>query len=288
MDEIKTHMPSLHDYAKVLQGIWERNHVTNNGPVSIELEERLKKYLYVAHLQFVTNGTVASQLAIRALNLTGEIITTPYSYVATTSSILWENCTPVFADIDPKTLCIDPEKISSKITDKTSAILATHVYGTPYDVSEIATIANPNGLKVIYDGAHAFGVKVKGKSIFDYGTISTVSFHATKIFHTVVGGAVITKDAELSENVFLSKTFGHRMNDHYMAGINGKNSELHAAIGLCNLNTINFIIQQRKLVFGQYCKLLAHLPLRTLQISTETEHNYAYFPVVGNVNKPWI
>jgi dTDP-4-amino-4,6-dideoxygalactose transaminase len=270
----------LHEYAQYLQKIWDRNQVTNNGPVSLELERRLTEYLQIQHLQYVTNGTVALQLAIRSLNLTGEIITTPYSYVATTNSIIWENCTPVFVDIDPETLCIDTQKIKSKINERTSAILATHVYGIPCDVAGIDVLANDHNLKTIYDGAHAFGVKVKGKSIFEYGTISTVSFHATKIFHTIEGGAVITKDPELSEKIFLSKTFGHRMNDYHMAGINGKNSELHAAIGLCNLNIIDYIIQERKAIFDRYCALLKHLPVRILRIDGQNEHNYAYFPVV--------
>ncbi|MGB6150349.1 MAG: DegT/DnrJ/EryC1/StrS family aminotransferase [Pricia sp.] len=282
---VKTYLPPLHEYFKYLQQVWDSNHVTNNGPIATELEKRLTDHLGVSHLQYVTNGTVALQLAIKALGLTGEIITTPYSYVATTNSILWENCTPVFVDIDPKTFCIDPKKIEAKITEKTSAILATHVYGVPCDVAEIERIANGRNLKTVYDGAHAFGVKVDGKSIFEYGTISTVSFHATKIFHTIEGGAVITNDAELAEQVFLLKTFGHRNDDYYMAGINGKNSELHAAIGLCNLNTIDYIIRERKTIFERYSSLLSHLPIKTLQISAENEHNYGYFPVVFENHK---
>ncbi|MGB7395156.1 MAG: DegT/DnrJ/EryC1/StrS family aminotransferase [Pricia sp.] len=277
---VKTYMPPLHEYVQYLQEIWDRNHVTNNGPLSIELERRLTKHLEVSHLQYVTNGTVALQLAIKALDLTGEIITTPYSYVATTNSIIWENCTPIFVDIDPETLCIDTQKIESKITDKTSAIMATHVYGIPCDVVGIKRLAEEHNLKTIYDAAHAFGVKVKGKSIFEYGTISTVSFHATKIFHTVEGGAVITNDADLSEKVFLLKTFGHRMDDYHMAGINAKNCELHAAIGLCNLNVVDYIIQERKIIFERYCELLGHLPIRTLKMDDKNEHNYAYFPMI--------
>lgn len=279
---VKTYLPPLSEYVSHLQQIWDRNWVTNNGPVAQALEEKLEAHLSVAHLQFVTNGTVALQLAIKALDLSGEIITTPYSYVATTNSILWENCTPIFVDIDPVTLCIDADLIASKITDKTSAILATHVYGIPCDVAAIDTIAVSHDLKVIYDGAHAFGVEVGGKSIFDYGTVSTVSFHATKIFHTIEGGAVITNDAELSEKVFLLKTFGHRVDEYYMAGINAKNSELHAAIGLCNLNIINYLISERKSIFEKYEKLLEDLPIQILRIDSNNTHNYAYFPVIFN------
>ena len=285
---VKTHLPPLQDYVQYLQQIWDSNYVTNNGPISTELEKRLEHHLKVPHLQYVTNGTVALQLAIKTLGLTGEVITTPYSYVATTNSILWENCTPVFVDIDPKTMCIDSRKIRSKITDSTSAILATHVYGIPCDVMEIDKIANEHNLKTIYDGAHAFGVEIKGKSIFEFGTLSTVSFHATKIFHTVEGGAVITKDAKLSEQVFLLKTFGHRNDDYYMAGINGKNSELHAAIGLCNLDTIDQIIKERKVLFERYWSLLEHLPLKTLYIDKKNRHNYAYFPVIFENHKTMI
>jgi dTDP-4-amino-4,6-dideoxygalactose transaminase len=277
---VKTYMPPLPEYTAYLQQIWDRNHVTNNGPVSKELESKLAAKLGVKHLEYVTNGTVALQLAIQALQLKGEVITTPYSYVATTNSILWENCTPVFVDIDPDSLCIDSQKIREKITDKTSAIMATHVYGGSCDVEGIATIAKAHELKVIYDGAHAFGVKVKGKSIFEYGDISTLSFHATKVFHTVEGGAVITNDLDLCEKVFLSKTFGHRMDDYQMAGINGKNSELHAAIGLCNLKVIDKIIQGRKGIFELYSKLLEPLPIKTLKIADGVEHNYAYYPTV--------
>lgn len=277
---VKTYLPPLSDYVEYLHQIWDRNWVTNNGPVTQALEKKLEAHLNVAHLQYVTNGTVALQLAIKALGLTGEIITTPYSYVATTNSILWENCDPVFVDIDAESMCIDADKIAAKITERTSAILATHVYGIPCDVIAIEKIAKENDLKVIYDGAHAFGVEVNGRSIFEYGTLSTLSFHATKIFHTIEGGAVITNDPELSEKVFLLKTFGHRLDEFHMAGINGKNSELHAAIGLCNLNIVDYFIQERKIIFDLYKDLLVDVPLKTLQIDTANKHNYGYFPIV--------
>lgn len=202
IDVTKTYLPAPEEYQRYLHGIWQRGWVTNNGPLVQELECELQAYLDVPHVQYVTNGTVALQLAIRALSLTGEVITTPYSYVATTTAILWENCTPVFVDIDQDGLCIDADLIEAQITENTSAILATHVYGLPCAVDKIAALAKKHNLRVIYDGAHAFGVKVRGKSIYRYGDLSTASFHATKIYHTIEGGAVMTNDSKLSERIF--------------------------------------------------------------------------------------
>jgi dTDP-4-amino-4,6-dideoxygalactose transaminase len=179
----KPFLPPLEEYNKLVASIWDRNWLTNNGPLVNDLELKLKEYLSLKHLLYVTNGTIALQIAIKALELEGEIITTPFSYVATTSSIVWENCTPVFTDIDEDTFNIDPKKIEEKITDKTSAILATHVFGNPCDIDAIDSIAKKYKLKVIYDAAHCFGTKYKGKSVFEYGDISTVSFNDTKIFH---------------------------------------------------------------------------------------------------------
>ena len=190
-------LPPKEEYQKLVDGIWKRQWLTNMGPLASQLEMELKDHLEVNHLLFVTNGTIAIQMAIKALELSGEIITTPFSFVATTSSIVWENCTPIFVDICPETLCIDANKIESAITDKTQAILATHVYGNPCDVIKIEEIAKKHNLKVIYDAAHAFGVKVNGKSVFEYGDISTCSLHATKLYHSVEGGLIITKDSNL-------------------------------------------------------------------------------------------
>ena len=276
----KTYLPPLEKYQHYLQAIWQRNWVTNNGPLSKQLEAELQDYLDVPFVQYVTNGTVALQLAIRALNIQGKIITTPYSYVATLNAILWENCVPVFVDIHPGTLCIDAELIEAQIDEETSAILATHVYGYPCDVEKIEALAQRYGLKVIYDGAHAFGVSVGGKSIFNYGDLATVSFHATKLFHTIEGGGVITRSDALSEKIFLYKAFGHRADDYHYASINGKNSEFHAAIGLCNLPDIDQVIAQRKKIFYQYKKLLEGLPIRILQPGDRIRYNYAYFPVI--------
>jgi dTDP-4-amino-4,6-dideoxygalactose transaminase len=213
--------------------------------------------------------------------LQGEIITTPYSYVATTNAILWEGCAPVFVDIEPKTFCIDPDLIETAITGKTSAILATHVYGYPCDVVKIKRIADKYNLKVIYDAAHTFGVKLSGESILQHGDCSALSFHATKLFHTAEGGAVVCKDAEVSKRVFLMTKFGHIGEEDYLdIGINAKMSELHAAMGLCVLPKVNDIIASRKECYGWYdeglegCSLQRPVPLVGL------EYNYAYYPVI--------
>ena len=243
----KPFLPPKEDYLAYIDQIYERNWLSNDGPLLRELETKLKDYLKVENLLFVTNGTIALQLAIKALDLTGEIITTPFSYVATTSSIVWENCQPVFVDIDPARLSIDPDKIEAAITDQTSAILATHVYGIPCHVEKIDAIAKTHKLKVIYDAAHAFGVNYKGQSVLNYGDISILSSHATKIFQTVEGGAVIAKDPEIVKKAFYMRNFGHAGFDKFNGvGINGKNSEMHAAMGLCNLNYMDAIIKKRK------------------------------------------
>jgi dTDP-4-amino-4,6-dideoxygalactose transaminase len=275
----KSYLPPIEEYQKYLSQIWESSWLTNQGPLAQELEFKLKEKLGVKNLLFVSNGTIAIQLAIKALDLKGEIITTPFSYVATTTSILWENCTPVFADIDPETCCINPLQIESLITKKTSAILATHVYGIPCDVDSIAEIAKKHNLKIIYDGAHAFGVKYKTKSVFEHGDISTLSFHATKLFHTVEGGAIIVQDDELYKKILLYRSFGHIGDDYYSIGINGKNSEFHAAMGLCNLPYIDDIITRRKTIAARYLSNLKTLPLAFPEIPESVEYNYAYFPI---------
>jgi len=276
----KSFLPPLEEYSKYLEGIWERNWLTNYGPLVNELEKKLQEYLQVSNLQFTSNGTIALQLAIKALEIKGEVITTPYSYVATTGAILWENCTPVFVDIEDKTFCIDAEKIEAAITEKTTAILATHVYGLPCDVQRIDAIAKKHNLKVVYDGAHAFGVKVGGKSIFEYGDISTCSFHATKLFHSVEGGAVISNDSDINKKIFLLKTFGHQDDDHFSIGINGKNSEFHAAMGLCILPRVKSFIKRRKEILLLYREALKTLPLTLVEIPLDIEYNYSYFPVL--------
>lgn len=277
----KTYFPPLSEYQKYLERIWEKGWITNRGQFVQELEEKLCNFLQVKNLLFVSNGTTALQIAIKALELKGEIITTPFSYVATTSSIVWENCTPIFVDIDEKSLCINPDLIENAITENTSAILATHVYGIPCDVEKIDTIAKKYELKVIYDAAHCFGVKYKGQSILNYGDISTLSFHATKLFHTGEGGGIITKDEQLFEKLFYMHTFGHKGEELYLGlGINGKNSELHAAMGLCVLPKITELIQKRKEITEHYDNELKSTNLQRLQIPEDTIYNYAYYPVV--------
>lgn len=277
----KPFLPPKEIYTQYLDGIWERNWLTNNGPLVNELELKLKEWLNVKHLLFLTNGTVALQIAIKALGLQGEIITTPFSYVATVSSIVWEGCEAVFADIDADTLNIDPAKIETLITPRTSAILATHVYGNPCNIAAIEKIAQKHQLKVIYDAAHCFGTQYKGRSVFEYGDISTTSFHSTKLFHTIEGGALFTKDAELLKKMAYMRNFGHDGPERFAElGINGKNSEFHAAMGLANLQYIDKILISRKEQSDHYDQALINLDKKKIKISEEAQFNYAYYPIV--------
>lgn len=281
-------LPPLEEYVKYLEGIWDRCHLTNHGPLVNELEEKLKEYLGVNHFFFINNGTVALQIAIKALNLTGEIITTPFSYVATTSSVIWENASPVFVDIHPETFTIDAGKIEAAITPNTSAILATHVYGIPCEVEKIKEIADRHGIKVIYDAAHAFGVNYKGKSLLNYGDISTLSFHATKLFHTVEGGGIITNEEELAHRISYMRNFGHKGQEEFWGlGINGKNSEFHAAMGLCMYPRIDSILESRKKLSETYDQYFQELQVDIQRpvIPTDTVYNYAYYPVVFTSEK---
>lgn len=280
----KPFLPPKSEYEKYLNGIWQREWLTNMGPLASQLEMDLKNYLDIKYLLFVTNGTVALQIAIKALDLKGEIITTPFSFVATTSSIVWEGCTPVFVDIDKESLNIDVDKIEAAITNKTSAILATHVYGNPCDVDTINRIAKKHKLKVIYDGAHAFGVRVNGKSIFEYGDVSTCSLHATKLYHSIEGGLIVTQEAELLNKIAKVRNFGiSGFNTFSDIGINGKNSEFHAAMGLANLPYVNEIIRKRKVLMQCYDKMFfqnGKLKAIKPKWHTASENNGAYYPVV--------
>lgn len=277
----KPFLPPKNEYEQYLTGIWERNWLTNNGPLVKQLESDLKEYLGCKQLLFLTNGTVAIQIAIKALGLKGKIITTPFSYVATTSSIVWENCTPVFADIDPDTLNIAPGNIKKHISKQVSAILATHCFGNACDIDEITTIAKENNLKVIYDGAHCFGTNYKERSIFSYGDITTTSFHATKLFHSIEGGAVFSPDQELIKKMYKLRNFGHAGPEKFEGlGINGKNSEFHAAMGLCNLKYVDAILSKRKEQSDYYDKLLSSLALKKIKIQKHCEFNYAYYPII--------
>ena len=270
-------LPPFEEYKDYIQSIWNRNWLTNMGPLASKLEMVLKDYFNLNHLLYVTNGTVAIQLAIKALDLKGEIITTPFSFVATTSSIVWENCIPRFVDIDPNSLNIDPKKIESAIGPNTSAILATHVYGNPCDVEEIDKIAKKHNLKVIYDAAHAFGVKVKDKSIFEYGDISTCSLHATKLFHTVEGGLVITKDPDLLKKIAHMRNFGISGYASFSElGINGKNSEFHAAMGLINFKWFDRIVKRRLEIVDRYRNNLKDLKAKIPVWHKHANQNAAY------------
>ncbi len=278
----KPFLPPLDEYNQYLKGIWTRNWLTNDGPLVLQLTNHLKDYLHCPSFVYLSNGTIAIQIAIKALDLKGEIITTPFSFVATTSSIVWENCIPVFADIDPNTFNIDPEQIESKITDKTSAILATHVFGNPCDVDKIERIAKKHHLKVIYDAAHCFGVRHQNRSVFEFGDLSTTSFHATKVFHTIEGGAVFTKDLEMMAKLVRLRNFGFSgVNEFTGVGVNAKNSEFHAAMGLAILKYIDEILARRKAQYVYYHDKLAKFSkYKFQQIAQATEYNYSYFPIV--------
>jgi dTDP-4-amino-4,6-dideoxygalactose transaminase len=277
----KAFLPPKEEYNIYLEKIWSSVWLTNNGPLLNELELKLKEYLNLEHLLFICNGTIAIQMAIKALNLKGDIITTPFSYVATTSSIVWENCNPVFVDIDENDFNINPQLIEKAITPDTTAILVTHVYGNACKIDEIHNIATKYKLKVIYDAAHCFGTLYKGKSVFEYGDISTCSFHATKIFHTVEGGAVFTRDPQLLRTLSLLRNFGHTSPITFEgAGINAKNSEFHSAMGLCVLKYIKPILEKRKSQWLYYSQKLKGLRVQFLRINPDCEFNYSYFPIV--------
>lgn len=275
----KTFLPPQTEYNAILKRAWDAGWITNRGALVLELEEKLKVYLNVPNILVTTNGTLPLQIAIKALGLTGEIITTPFSYVATTSSIVWEGCTPVFVDIHPEYLTIDETKIEAAITPRTSAILATHVFGNPCAVYEIEHIAKKHNLKVIYDAAHCFGITYKGKSIFEYGDVSTCSFHATKLFHTGEGGALFTKDGELQKKLFYHHNFGHKGNEDFQGlGINGKMSEPQAAMGLAILPYMETILETRKRVTELYKNIFGGIS--TMKLREETQWNYSYYPVL--------
>ncbi|MBR4927650.1 MAG: DegT/DnrJ/EryC1/StrS family aminotransferase [Alphaproteobacteria bacterium] len=276
----KSFMPPIEEYKKYIDNIYSSGVLTNQGPCVLDLQQKLQDFLGVSNLHYLTNGTVALQLALSALDIhDGEIITTPFSYVATLSSILWERCTPVFVDIEPDNFTIDVTKIEQAITSKTRAIMPVHVFGYACDVEKIQQIADKHGLKVIYDGAHAFASKFKGKSLLSYGDITTCSFHATKLFHTIEGGACIVKDKVVSDKLELQKRFGHTADEHTCLGINAKQSEFHAAMGLANFPYIEKIIAERKRVSDLYDSKLSGLVKRP-QKQTDLAYNYAYYPVI--------
>lgn len=276
----RPYLPPREEYEKYLDRIWESHILTNNGPMVKELEAKLKEFLGVPFLQLTSNGTIAIQIALKALGIRKKVITTPFSYVATTSSILWEGCTPVFVDIDPETLCIDPGLVEQAIDEDTEAVLATHVFGLPCDVERLEAIGKEYSIKIIYDAAHAFGCRYRGRSLLDYGDVSTCSFHATKIFQTGEGGCVIVHNGALDREVSLKKSFGHIGDEHFTLGINGKNSEFHAAMGLAVLPHIQELIAERKKIAEAYDEALQGLPLQRPKIPENLDYNYAYYPVL--------
>lgn len=274
-------MPDLKEYNVLLEDIWSRKWITNNGEYHKRLEAALCDYLKVPYLSLFTNGTLPLITALQALNITGEVITTPFSFVATTHSIWWNGLKPVFVDIDPSTCNLDPEKIEAAITPKTTAIMPVHCYGNPCDTRRIQEIADKYGLKVIYDAAHAFGVEVDGKSILNEGNISTLSFHATKVFNTVEGGAMIMHDAETKKQIDYLKNFGFANETTVLApGINSKMDEMRAAYGLLNLKQVDAAIEARHQVAIKYREALKDVPgIRFFEDMPEVKHNYSYFPI---------
>lgn len=276
----KSYLPDFDEYTTYLKGIWERVHLTNDGPLLRDLEERMKEFLGVRHLKYCTNGTIVLQMALKALDITQEVITTPFSYVATTNALLWEGCTPVFADIRPDDYCLNPDAIEPLITERTQAIMTTHVYGNACRVEQIAAIAEKYDLKVIYDAAHTFGATYQGRSILSYGDVSTCSFHATKVFHTVEGGCIVTDNDELAQKLHFYRSFGHRNDEYYSVGINAKNSEFHAAMGLCMLPKVPELIAARRQVFGYYDARLDFTKISRPTLTPGVDYNYAYYPVV--------
>lgn len=281
----KPFLPPKEEVYELLNGVWERNWLTNDGPLVKQYEQELKESLGVSNLSLVTNGTIALQLAIKALNLSGEIITTPFSYVATTSSIVWESCKPVFVDIDKKTLNIDATKIEKEITSKTQAILATHCFGNPCDIDAIDKIAKRYNLKVIYDASHCFGTTYKGKPVFEYGDISTLSLHATKLIHSVEGGVVFSNDPNLTKRINLMRNFGH---DGFFKfnglGINGKNSEFHAAMGIIVLRYAKEILETRKEQTLFYLNQLKKGKVNFQEKEKLACVNNSYFPILLESN----
>lgn len=281
----KTYLPPFEEYQQYLQKIWASGWITNNGEMVRELESQLKSYLGTEHFHFASNGTIVLQMAIKALGISGKIITTPFSYVATVNSIIWENCEPVFADIDPHTLCINPESVKQLMNDEVKAILSTHVYGIPCDVEALDNIAQQYGIPVIYDAAHAFGTEYKNKSLLQYGSFSTLSFHATKLFHTVEGGGIVSANAELAQKIRLYRSFGHINEDYFSVGVNAKNSEFHAAMGLCLLPKVKGFITQRKEIAQWYDSLLDLSKITRPSIPANTKYNFAYYPVIFESEK---
>ncbi|MBP6754840.1 MAG: DegT/DnrJ/EryC1/StrS family aminotransferase [Bacteroidia bacterium] len=283
--DIYVTMPTLaplSEYVEILKGIWDRGILTHNGPIVQDFEKGISEKLSLKYFSAVTNGTVAIQIAIKALQLKGEIITTPFTWIATISAIQWEGCYPVFCDINEKTLNIDVTKIENLITENTVAILAVHVFGNPCDIKEIERIANKHNLRVIYDGAHAIGSTYENKSILEYGDISTTSLHATKLLNTAEGGGCITNSLELHKKIQRIRFFGHNddKTDIEEIGFNGKMTEVHAALGIANLKYYDSVLIDRRNKYFLYKSLLYGINNISFQIIEHGESNYSYFPII--------
>jgi len=281
-------VPPLEEFIPYLEEIWERKWLTNAGPFHQKLEKALAEYLGVKHLALFTNGTLALITALQTLRITGEVITTPFSFVATAHSLLWNNIKPVFVDIDPVTLNLAPDKIESAITPQTTAILPVHCYGTPCDVERIQQIADTYGLKVIYDAAHAFAVRHKGESLLNQGDLSILSFHATKVFNTFEGGAIVCPDVKTKQRIDYLKNFGFADEVTVVApGINGKMNEVQAAFGLLQLKHVDNLIARRRDIDACYRQALADLKgITCLEIPDDMESNFSYFPIMVDGNYP--
>jgi len=282
----KPSLPNLEDLIPLLHEIWDRGVLTNSGPFHKKLEDSLCDYLNVPHISLFCNGSIALVTALKALDITGEVITTPYSFVATAHSLVWNNIKPIFVDIDSQTLCLDPNKIEESITSKTSAILPVHVYGQPCDVDAIEEIAKKHKLKVIYDAAHAFGVKCHCGSILNHGDLSVLSFHATKVFNTFEGGAIICKDYETKQRIDQLKNFGFISETSVTnTGINGKMNEFSSAIGLLQIRTIDDNINKRKKIDNIYRNNLKKIPgIRLYETLSTIKTNHSYFPVFVEID----
>jgi len=283
----KPFLPPLEEFLPYLEQIWANKQLTNNGPFHQQLENELAKYFGVKYISLFANATLGLVTALQALRITGEVITTPFSFVATTHALWWNQITPVFVDIEPEYLNLDPSKIEAAITPRTSAIMPVHVYGNPCNVDKIKSIAERNGLKVIYDAAHAFGVKKDGVSLLNYGDLSVVSFHATKVYSTIEGGAVISHTQDMKHHLDNLKNFGFR--DETVVeepGINAKLNEVQAAYGLLQLKHIDELINRRKAISESYHHLLSGVPgIRLIPDIPGVKHGYAYFPVLIDQGK---
>jgi dTDP-4-amino-4,6-dideoxygalactose transaminase len=281
-------LPPLEEFIPYLEKIWESKWLTNNGPFHGQLEQALCEYFGVEHLALFTNGTVALITALQTMRITGEVITTPYSFVATSHALLWNDIQPVFVDIDPVRMTLDPAKIEAAITPRTTAIMPVHCYGYPCDVEAIQRIADTYGLKLIYDAAHAFGVRYKGQSLLTHGDLSVLSFHATKVFNTFEGGAIICPDAKTKQRIDYLKNFGFADEVTVMApGINGKMNEFQAALGMLQLTRVDAAIAKRKALDRIYRDGLANVRgITLLRPPSETEHNSAYFPILVEADYP--